>query len=145
MRILFFILAITTNILVAQVDWNRWEKAEVDYSLTTKGDDGNSHQRNTSSILGTLKRGYSFFISNLDGDNCPFYPTCSTFFVESVSETNILKGTLMFADRFTRDSNLFKSHEHYPTHISGRLYDPIMNYTLEDSTIIYYPRNKLVE
>jgi putative component of membrane protein insertase Oxa1/YidC/SpoIIIJ protein YidD len=136
---------ITTNILIAQVDWSRWEKAEVDYPYTATEVGNNFYQKNSATILGTLKSGYAFFISDLDGDNCPFYPTCSSFFVESVSKTNILKGTLMFADRFTRDSNLFKSHEHYPTHISGRLYDPINNYLLEDSTIIYYSRNKLVE
>lgn len=141
MRIVTFIIIIT-NIVVAQTDWNRWEKVEVDYSIELEGVDDSEI---SSSQLSILKNGYSFLISDLDGDNCPFYPTCSAFYVESVSKTNIIKGTLMFADRFTRDSNLFKSHEHYPTHVSGKLYDPTHNYQLKDSTIIYYSREKLVK
>ena len=48
---------------------------------------------------------YWILISDVDGDNCPFSPSCSSFFVESVKETNIFQGTLMFADRLTRDTN----------------------------------------
>ncbi|MBU0475828.1 MAG: membrane protein insertion efficiency factor YidD [Bacteroidetes bacterium] len=92
-----------------------------------------------------MQQSYSFLISDLDGDNCPFYPTCSSFFVQSVNETNIIKGTLMFADRFTRDSNIFKSRSHYPKHISGKLFDPIQNYLLTDSTIIFHSREKTVK
>jgi len=132
------------NILMAQTDWSRWQKAEVDYSIGINGAKGN-HNHEGFSPLSILKDGYSFLISDLDGDNCPFYPTCSSFFVESVSETNFIKGTLMFADRFTRDSNLFKTHEHYPVHISGRLFDPVENYLLNDSTIIFYSRDKFVK
>jgi len=141
MRIVVFII-IFTNFIAAQTDWNRWQKAEVDYSVEL---DGGFNSKNSTSTLSILQDGYSFLISDLDGDNCPFYPTCSSFYVESVSQTNIFKGTLMFADRFTRDSNLFKSHEHYPTHVSGKLYDPTYNYQLKDSTIIYYSREKLVK
>jgi len=143
MRILVFIF-LFANIVIAQTDWNRWQKAEVNYSTDVKGNKENHNHESSSSSLSILKDGYSFLISDLDGDNCPFYPTCSTFFVESVSETNFIKGTLMFADRFTRDSNLFKTREHYPTHISGRLFDPIANYLLTDSTTIYYSREKIV-
>ena len=142
MRITLFIILVFTNIVSAQTDWIRWEKAEVDYSIEVDGADKHGDSSSTMSIL---KDGYSFLISDLDGDNCPFYPTCSSFYVESVSQTNIVKGTLMFADRFTRDSNLFKTHEHYPIHVSGKLYDPTDNYQLEDSTIIFYSREKLVK
>jgi len=144
-RIVVFILLIFTNYILAQTDWDRWQKAEVDYSLEQKGVDEDIHHKNTSSPLLILKKVYSFFISDLDGDNCPFYPTCSSFFVESVHQTNFIKGTLMFTDRFTRDSNLFKLHEHYPIHVSGKFYDPAHNYQLKDSTIIYYSREKLIK
>ena len=133
------------NILMAQTDWSRWQKAEVCYSTEQKGVEANHNHENSFSPLSILKDGYSFLISDLDGDNCPFYPTCSSFFVESVSETNLIKGTLMFADRFTRDSNLFKTHEHYPVHTSGRLYDPIHNYELNNSSVIYYSRDEIVK
>ena len=142
MRISLFIIVVLTINVAAQTDWNRWKKAEVDYSIKLVGTD---REDSSSSTLTILEDGYSFLISDLDGDNCPFYPTCSSFFVESVSETNIVKGTLMFADRFTRDSNLFKTHEHYPTHVSGKFYDPTYNYLLMDSSIIYHSREKFVK
>ena len=145
MRMIFFIIISVTNILVAQTDWKRWQKIETDYSIPLERVEEGSNSDNSTSPLSILKGGYSFFISDLDGDNCPFYPTCSSFYVESVSKTNILKGTLMFADRFTRDSNIFKTHEHYPVYINGKLFDPTYNYTLIDSTIIYYSREKLVK
>ena len=145
MRIVVFIIIVFSNIITAQTDWNRWQKADVDYSIKLDGAEDNHKHESSSSSLSILKDGYSFLISDLDGDNCPFYPTCSSFYVESVSQTNIIKGTLMFADRFTRDSNLFKSHVHYPTHVSGKLYDPTYNYQLKDSIIIYYSREKLVK
>jgi putative component of membrane protein insertase Oxa1/YidC/SpoIIIJ protein YidD len=142
MRIILLIIIVFTSFVTAQTDWNRWVKAEVDYSIKLDGVDKHGDSSSTMSIL---KDGYSFLISDLDGDNCPFYPTCSSFYVQSVSQTNIIKGTLMFADRFTRDSNLFKTNEHYPIHVSGKLYDPSYNYQLEDSTIIFYSREKLVK
>ena len=145
MRISLFIIFVFLINVTAQTDWVRWEKAKVDYSINLGGKDKSDQGDSSSSSLTILKDGYSFFISDLDGDNCPFYPTCSSFFVESVSETNIVKGTLMFADRFTRDSNLFKTHEHYPIHISGKFYDPTFNYLLQDSSIIYHSREQIVK
>ncbi len=144
MRIVVFIL-ILSNLIFAQTDWKRWQKVDVSYSIKSNGLEENHGHKKSSSTLSILKDGYSFLISDLDGDNCPFYPTCSSFYVKSVSQTNIIKGTLMFADRFTRDSNLFKTREHYATHISGRLYDPIKNYLLTDSTIIYSSRDERIK
>ena len=144
MRIVVLIL-ILSSLGFAQTDWKRWQKVDVSYSIKSNGFEENHGHKKSSSTLSILKDGYSFFISDLDGNNCPFYPTCSSFFVESVRETNIIIGTLMFADRFTRDSNLFKTREHYATHISGRLYDPIKNYLLTDSTIIYSSRDEFIK
>ena len=144
MRIVVLIL-ILSSLGFAQTDWKRWQKVDVSYSIKSIGVEENHSYKKSTSTLAILKDGYSFLISDLDGDNCPFYPTCSSFYVKSVSQTNIIKGTLMFADRFTRDSNLFKTREHYATHISGRLYDPIKNYLLTDSTIIYSSRDEFIK
>jgi len=130
--------------LQAQTDWIRWEKEYPNFQI--KNDEVHkSKLLENNSFLSILKKSYSVLISDLDGDNCPFYPTCSSFFVQAVQETNILKGTLMFADRFTRDSNLFKSKNHYARHFSEKFFDPIENYLLSDSTIIFYSREKIVK
>jgi putative component of membrane protein insertase Oxa1/YidC/SpoIIIJ protein YidD len=84
---------------------------------------------------------YRVFISDVDGDHCPFTPTCSAFFVDACRQTNIFQGTLMFVDRFTRDSNTFDRAGHYPTDTRrNRLIDPASNYRLRDSLIIVKPQ-----
>lgn len=144
MKKILLITVFLSVCLQAQTDWERWEKIDFVSQFQNLGKSENETLQK-SSFLSVLKDSYSFLISDLDGDNCPFYPTCSNFFVHAVHETNILKGTLMFADRFTRDSNLFKSKLHYAYHISGKLYDPIDNYLLADSSIIFHSRDKIVK
>ncbi|NOX66085.1 MAG: membrane protein insertion efficiency factor YidD [Chlorobi bacterium] len=143
--ILFFILY--AGIVSAQTDWIKWGKADVDYEISSQHQRSHSIDDSSigSSILSGLQVSYAVLISDVDGDNCPFYPTCSSFFVRSIKETNIFQGTLMFADRFTRDSNLFKRRDHYPVHYSGRLYDPTYNYYLDQNKVKFYSRKKIVE
>ena len=81
---------------------------------------------------------YWFFISDVDGDNCAFQPTCSSFFIDATEETNIFQGSLMFSDRLIRDTNPFKIND-YPRDKSGYYYDPAYNYTLNQRRIKYLP------
>ena len=147
MKLLFFITLLLFSSLQAQPEKTRWTRAEVSYELPGPG--SRIYRINTSSIGSAIETGfiftYKFFISDLDGDNCAFYPTCSGFFVQSVRETNFFKGSLMFGDRFMRDTNFLKRKGYYPMHISGRLYDPVHNYKLNKSDVIYYPREILVD
>ena len=103
MKLSVFIL-VFCSVLFAQPDWHRWQAKDVSYEVSTLQD--KSHEVDNSGfsmlLLSGLKTGYYFLISDLDGDNCPFYPSCSAFFVESVRQTNIFQGPLMFSDRFTR-------------------------------------------
>lgn len=127
------------GLISAQTDWQRWEPAKVTYEKkatedTLKFDDSSV----ASFFISSMKNAYSFFWSDHDGDNCPFHPTCSRFFVTSVKETNIIKGTLMFADRFTRDANLFKSADQYGFYFTGRLNDPVQKYTLDQDSVYTY-------
>lgn len=147
MKRIFLIIFLTGFQIFAQTDWQHWQAAETNYELkpesrkTLSIDDSDLG----SLVSSTLQSGYYFLISDLDGDNCPFYPSCSVFFVRSVKETNIFQGMLMFADRFTRDTNLFKRREHYPHYISGKLYDPSLNYALDFKKIQIIPFDKTVD
>ena len=139
--ILLIYLFISINLL-AQTDWERWGKTEIDYKLPqTKSERNYSFAGDNIFEIGakSLINTYWFFISDVDGDNCPFTPSCSSFFIQSVKEENIIKGTLMFVDRFTRDINFVKRHEHYPRIKGGRYYDPPSLYSLNESKIKYIP------
>ena len=139
--IFVFLFFLFTPFLYSQTDWVKWGKAEVSYTIKSDSYADETKVENpgiTAGALSLLREIYAFFISDHDGDNCPFYPSCSNFYVKSVKEAGIIKGTLMFADRFTRDMNIFKSPSHYPRHTTGRFYDPPQNYTLHEDKIIYY-------
>lgn len=126
-----YIFLFSCTILYAQVDWQKWEAKQVSFQLPSFAGEELSQESSASiSILKSLKSVYSFFISDLDGDNCPFSPSCSNFYIDAVKETNLFSGTLIFADRFTRDMNIFKGHGHYSLHKSGKYFDPAINYVL---------------
>lgn len=74
--------------------------------------------------LGGLTRIYSSIVSDYDGDNCSFSPPCSVFFQEAVRSRGLLKGTLMFSDRFQRDANFFKKGL-YPVDSAFHYIDPV--------------------
>ena len=124
---------------VNSTDWQKWGKSNYSYKIPDpeapgKRDYSLSGENTGRTILKSFADVYWFFISDVDGDNCSFNPTCSSFFVLAVKRTNILQGTLMFADRFTRDLNLFKLN-HYPHVQDGHFYDPVTLYTLDKEDI----------
>ncbi|MDP3149884.1 MAG: membrane protein insertion efficiency factor YidD [Ignavibacteria bacterium] len=118
--------------LFAQTDWQRWQKSEINYTETVN-DSERSYSLHADDpfefLLKTAAVTYWFFISDVDGDNCPFDPSCSSFFLESVKASNIFEGTLMFADRFTRDFNVFNRSNYRITN-KRRLADPPEKYLL---------------
>ncbi len=133
--------------LFAQPEWHRWEAKKINYELPVNSDDKSFSGETELSvkIFSAVKEFYSFVISDLDGDNCPFYPSCSQFFVESIKETNIFQGAVMFSDRFTRDINFFKNIHQYSLHSSGKLFDPVENHTMLPHKYIYKQKNILQE
>ena len=132
-----FLLILTYN-LNAQTDLTRWEGKEISYELTPAHHHHNYALDKSNfgmTILSVFRNTYYFFVSDLDGDNCPFEPSCSAFLLQSIKETSIFKGTLMFADRFTRDLNFFKGTNHYPLLTTNKFSDPAYNYTLHSTKI----------
>ncbi len=126
--------------LSAQTEMHKWGKAVISYQAYTPANE-RSYGIEKGSLSNILVDGFThaywILISDVDGDNCPFTPSCSSFFVESVKETNIFQGTLMFADRLTRDTNFFNRQYHYPFSKNGRLYDIPSNYKLNAAEIKY--------
>lgn len=148
----FYLLMIFSLLIVvssvAQTDWQRWEKSRPNYLKEYSHSERDySYSDNSFSyiISKTLINAYWFFISDVDGDNCPFHPSCSAFFVKSVEETNLFQGVLMFFDRFTRDSNPVGREDHYPVYKNYRFYDPPSLYTLDKSKIRFIPPKRVIE
>lgn len=147
MKYFFFIFIFLYANHFAQTDWEKWEKAEVDYRLQNKikyRDYSNTNDNYAQFFVKSVVNAYWFFISDVDGDNCPFRPSCSVFFVDAVKETNIFNGTLMFFDRFTRDVNLFRKNK-YPLTKDGYYFDPVNLYTLNPAYIEYIPPDVVID
>lgn len=131
MRKFFLIIFFSAVVSSAQTDWVKWGAEQVAYEIKN-----NKEQTRNAGLLASVQSAYKFLISDHDGDNCPFYPSCSQFYVEAVNNSGFVKGTLMFADRFTRDLNFFKGWKHYPIdRKTGKFFDPAYNYTLNPNAI----------
>lgn len=133
--IIIFLFAFSYSVF-SQSEFDKWEKAEYLYRTD------NSHHNTDISfdsdnpfelIAKSFVYSYRLLISDVDGDNCPFHPSCSSFLLDAVEETNIITGTLMFFDRFTRDASFIGRNERYPAHKSGKLYDPAYLYVFNST------------
>lgn len=73
--IYLFLFSIPYN-LNAQTDWVRWESKQVSYELITHQHHDYTIDKSNfgMTILSVVRNTYYFFISDLDGDNCPFEP-----------------------------------------------------------------------
>lgn len=120
----FFLIYFFATVLFAQVDWKPWQKKDVDYQIVENQLSKNDFNME---VLSVLHFTYKTFISDLDGDNCPFEPSCSNFFMQAYKETNLIKASLMFADRFMRDTNFF-NRDNYQMNSRGKLIDLINDY-----------------
>lgn len=55
-------------------------------------------------FLGLLKF-YQRFISPMDGDRCPLYPTCSQYSIEAIRRHGPVVGLIMTADRLIHEAD----------------------------------------
>ena len=143
---LLVFITVGTNIF-AQTEWIKWGKADYSYALPSKenGRDYSFHEKGVGNIiLKSAADAYWILFSDADGDNCSFNPTCSHFLVLSIHQTNLVQGTLMFFDRFTRDMDVYKLN-HYPRVRDGHYYDPPSLYSLNTKKIKYLPPSEVVD
>ncbi|GAB6282412.1 MAG: hypothetical protein STSR0008_11570 [Ignavibacterium sp.] len=142
---IFFInLILISKFVYPQIEYEKWNKKEISY---LKNDllENRKISLSNKNIVNVLTKSiiniYWVFISDVDGDNCSFQPSCSSFFVEALAHTNFFESTLLFADRFTRDSNIFDKNKKYILTKYNKLYDPIDNNINFDSSLKVHSNN----
>jgi putative component of membrane protein insertase Oxa1/YidC/SpoIIIJ protein YidD len=143
----FLILLFLTSTIYSQTDWIRWEKSDPTYQIRTSDLEREfdfTIELASDLIIKPVINTYWFFISDVDGANCPFNPSCSSFLVQSIKETNPVQGVFMFFDRFTRDTNIFGRSEHYPRIGKNHFYDPVTLYSLDAKKIKFIPSNTFI-
>jgi len=146
LKVFLFSVLFTTSAF-CQIENLKWQKADITYEKQVHLDKRNYSFESENAgefVTKSLVNAYWFFISDVDGDNCAFHPSCSSFFMDATEETNIFQGTLMFSDRLTRDLNPIKKNL-YPLDKNGRYFDPAGNYTLENKEIEYLSPASIVD
>lgn len=98
----------------------------------------NSSSPTRDSSLNPLKyfvKFYRDYISPIDGDRCPMYPTCSQYSIECFEKHGLLIGWLMTCDRLFHEADEMKQAPFILVHGSYRFYDPV-----EDNDFWWYDK-----
>jgi len=124
----------------------KWKAVEPDYAperVGTERDYAFEFEGALDAVATTTIYAYRFFISDVDGENCPFQPSCSQFFVEASRRYGVVRGGLMFADRFTRDATIVKTSARYGAPEKGKYVDPPERYSaIEADALDSYERGR---
>ena len=75
-------------------------------------------------LVNTGFKFYKKFITNQDMTNCPFYPSCSQYMLQAVSQNGIA-GFFQGLDRLNRCTTSEHKRDLYPVTENGRHYDPV--------------------
>jgi len=72
-------------------------------------------------------RFFQKYISPVDGDRCPCYPTCSQYSVEAIRKHGVLMGLVITFDRLIHESDEIRQAPMIKIYGSYRYYDPVEN------------------
>jgi putative membrane protein insertion efficiency factor len=72
-------------------------------------------------------RFFQQYISPVDGDRCPCYPTCSQYGAEAIRKHGVWIGVVMIFDRLLHESDEIRQAPMMKVYGSYRYYDPVEN------------------
>lgn len=110
-------IAITLAVAVAPLargeEWGPWSASAEAPVITTAGEKSTPSPKTASVGTGSpatapfflLLRFYQRFISPLDGDRCPMYPTCSQYSLEAIKKHGPIIGIVLTADRLMHEAD----------------------------------------
>ncbi len=115
--------------------WGPWDGSDDAPALATEADKEFSPSKKSNptgySIAGTpfvwLVKLYQTYISPVDGDRCPLYPTCSQYSLQAMHKHGPFIGIVMTADRLMHEAD---ERDFAPSKKIGnrcRFIDPIEN------------------
>lgn len=95
-------------------------------SHSTAGSDVNQKEISLSSrvVMGGLNF-FSEYISRVDGDRCPMYPTCASYSRQVIRKHGFFMGIAMTADRLIHEGNEMDYAPLVEVGESVRYYDPV--------------------
>ena len=70
---------------------------------------------------------FSEYVSRVDGDRCPMYPTCATYSRQAFRKHGFLTGVVMTADRLIHENTEMEYAPLVKVGTRIRYYDPVSN------------------
>jgi putative component of membrane protein insertase Oxa1/YidC/SpoIIIJ protein YidD len=127
---LLCVLGVLCGLFPYYVNGQNWEKKPIDYTDTIRTQVKYYELKGDipEVAMKLLVNGYRLFISEPDGENCPFKPSCSRFLIEALKRTNLFEAILLASDRLIRDTSFSDKYKHYPSDKHGYLIDPPNRY-----------------
>lgn len=90
-------------------EWGPWSVSTAAPVLNEHGEAKHQHSvegpRTVNVPFLGLIRFYQLFISPMDGDRCPLYPTCSQFSIQAIQRHGPAVGWIMTADRLMHEAD----------------------------------------
>jgi Putative membrane protein insertion efficiency factor len=80
-------------------------------------------QKAAGGLIGIFRE----YISPVDGDRCPMYPTCSQYSLEAIRKHGVAIGFVMTFDRLMHESDEIRRTPQVKIYDSYRYYDPVEN------------------
>ncbi len=123
--VLIWLMMGTSIGLGAGDSFEPWEFGE---ARTRTGARFDVHQENISLPSQAVMTGLSFFsnyISKVDGDRCPMYPTCAAYSRQVVRKHGFFMGIFMTADRLIHEGNEMDYAPLIQVDDNVRFYDPV--------------------
>ena len=103
----------------------RWEEpwGKETFSRATPEKGGSLGQRAAAGLIGIFRT----YISPVDGDRCPSYPSCSQYSLEAIQKHGAIVGLVMTFDRLIHESDEIRTAPPVKVYDSYRYYDPVEN------------------
>ena len=129
-------LVILLSILLVESDkkggWaeeGRWTDPWQEESFFARGKARHEEKETSASqrVGQGLIRVFQIYISPVDGDRCPSYPTCSQYALEAIRKHGAIVGLVMGFGRLIHESDEIHRVPQIRVNNSYRYYDPVEN------------------
>lgn len=123
----FFSIGISSISLGNDGRWEEpWGKASIPNPVRDNNHPGPRRSLGKS-VAVSLVKSFEKYISPVDGDKCPSYPTCSRYAREVFQKHGVLIGWVMTFDRLLHEADEVKQAPLIRVYESYRYYDPVEN------------------
>jgi len=127
--ILFSFLLVDSSKKEGLAGEGQWTEPWQEESFSARGKARHAEKATSASqrVGQGLIKFFQIYISPVDGDRCPSYPTCSQYAIEAIRKHGALVGMVMGFGRLIHESDEIQRAPKIWINNSYRCYDPVEN------------------